>query len=121
MKHTGRILFFFYLKLTYRRVSGHVFSFFGTTPELCWMENKVLGESDFEKNQTIYNKQQPMNRSNRKTQPRNPFTFTKGRTRITGDSNKKSLLILCYLRELRWILFPITAILWGWLRHWLGG
>jgi hypothetical protein len=45
----------------------------------------------------------------------NPFSFKKGATEISGDSNKKALIVLCYLRELRWLLGAITAAVIGWL------
>lgn len=45
----------------------------------------------------------------------NPFSFTKGRTEIKGDSNKLSLIVLCYLRELRWLLGIIAVAVMGWL------
>lgn len=45
----------------------------------------------------------------------NPFNFKKGRTEINGDSNKISLVILCYLRELRWLIWMIAAGIIGWL------
>lgn len=67
------------------------------------------------------NTRKKMKNPNLNPPPRNPFTFTKGRTRITGDSNKKSLLVLCYLRELRWLLIPLGLLLLSWLKHLLSG
>jgi hypothetical protein len=45
----------------------------------------------------------------------NPFTFKKGKTEINGDSNKLSLVVLCYLRELKWLLWLIAVAVIGWL------
>jgi hypothetical protein len=44
-----------------------------------------------------------------------PFNFKKGNTEINGDSNKKALIILCYLRELRWLLWLIAVAVISWL------
>lgn len=54
------------------------------------------------------------NKSSKIPKP-SPFNFKKGRTEINGDSNKLSLIVLCYLRELRWLLWLFTVAVIGWL------
>lgn len=51
------------------------------------------------------------------TPSNNPFNFKKGQTEIKGDSNQKSLIVLCYLRELRWLLWLIAV----YILHYLSG
>jgi hypothetical protein len=45
----------------------------------------------------------------------NSFSFEKGSTKIKGNVKNKSLIILCYLRELRWLLGLIAFAIIRWL------